>query len=301
MTSSSAGTTIAVVGAAGQTGVSVLRALARQGARVRAVLHDPARESAVTAAGSSEVVIADLMDIDSLRAALLGADTVYVVTPPLHRHETAMVTNAVRAAEAVGVARFVYQSVLHPHAPEVRHHHRKALAEEVIRISSLRWTILQPGQYAQSPLKPALRAASDSDPGAPLAVRTVLNPESPFTVIDVEDIAEVTAKVLVDDIHDFATYELAGPQRQTIRELYEQVAVAWNRPVEVQVVDPIEGQQAYNRNSTLGQFADRVAMHDHYDRHGLVGNPTVARCLLGRDPTPFIDVARRVGRSVVSR
>lgn len=37
-------------------------------------------------------------------------------------------------------------------------------------------------------------------------------------------------------------------------------------------------------------LADFICMCGDYDRHGLVGNPLVARPLLGRAPTRFRDV-----------
>ena len=129
----------------------------------------------------------------------------YAIPPAFKPNEHELMVNAIRAAEAADVDRFVFHSVLHPWTPGLLHHQRKAATEAVLRDSSLSWTILQPAMFAQTSLIFVRPGVTE--------VRIPYSPEAPFTVIDLADVAEAAAIVLLDDGHDFATYELAGAER----------------------------------------------------------------------------------------
>jgi uncharacterized protein YbjT (DUF2867 family) len=270
---------IAVIGAAGRTGLHVLAALARRDCAATAVIHREAQAEAARASGAGATVVADLADRDALERALRGARAVHVVPPLFHPEEAALVANAVAAAQAAGVPRFTYHSVLHPDTPGLPHHQRKSLAEAAIRASSLDWTILRPAMYAQTVL---LYIRGDSD-----VVPIPYSLDAPFTVIDVADVAAATAAALLDDGHTFATYDLAGAERHSMGELVAQAGRVLGRPLTGQVVQPWEA--ALPIDWTRSGWADVCAMWSHYDGHGLVGNAGAARLVLGREPAAFAE------------
>jgi uncharacterized protein YbjT (DUF2867 family) len=274
---------VAVIGAAGRTGRHVLAALARRGCAPTAVIHRDAQAGIARDHGAAAIAIADLVDTATLVAALDGASAVHVVPPLFHPEEAALVRNAVRAAEAVGAERLTYHSVLHPDTPGLPHHQRKSAAEAAIRASSLRWSILRPGMYAQTVL---LYVREDTDVvGVPYSL------DAPFTVIDVADVAEASATVLLDDGHAYATYELAGPELLTMGELIAQAAEVLGRPLTGEVISPWDSHVSIDW--TRSGWADVCAMWSHYDGHGLVGNPAAARLVLGREPTSFAVATQR--------
>jgi NAD(P)H dehydrogenase (quinone) len=273
--------THAIVGATGNTGRRVVGAFARRGLEMRAVVRsaDGARRAAEL--GISETATADLQDVDALARAFDCARAVHVVPPLFHPHEDALVANAVTAAERAGVGRFVFHSVLHPHTPTLRHHMRKARAEAHIHDSTLRWTILQPAMYAQTVL-----VYQDGD-----EVTVPYDLHSRFAVIDVEDIAEVSAMVASEDGHAYATYELAGPEVLTMAELTALLGAVLGRALQTRLIAPHE--LALPPAWTRSAIADIMAMWADYHEHGLVGNPRVATMLLGRPPTSFADAMAR--------
>jgi len=277
--------THAIVGATGNTGRRVVGAFAQRGLDVRAVVRsaDGARRAAEL--GIADTATADLHDVDALARAFEGARAVHVVPPLFHPHEDALVANAVTAAERAGVERFVLHSVLHPHTPTLRHHMRKARAEARIHDSTLQWTILQPAMYAQTVLVYHDRS------GIADAVTVPYDLASRFAVIDVEDIAEVSAIVASEDGHAFATYELAGPEVLTMAELIDQLGAVLGRPLDARLIAPHE--LSLPPQWTRSAVADIMAMWADYDEHGLVGNPRVAAMLLGRPPTSFADAMAR--------
>jgi len=68
---------IVVTGATGQAGSEVVRALAARGDRVRAFVRDPGAAGGKLGEGV-ELAVGDLADPRSVRAALDGADTLFL-------------------------------------------------------------------------------------------------------------------------------------------------------------------------------------------------------------------------------
>ena len=106
------------------------------------------------------------------------------------------------------------------------HHLRKAEAERVIRARLDAATVLRPAAYQQN-----LSAR-------PLAGRMEVpySLDAPFTNVDLDDVAEVAALVLTEDGHAGETYELAGPERLSVREMAAQASEVLGRPVEAVAV-----------------------------------------------------------------
>ncbi|MEH0421486.1 NmrA family NAD(P)-binding protein [Streptomyces sp. B21-083] len=275
---------VVVAGGSGAAGRPLLRELLRRGLDVTAVTHSDEGATRLGAAGVPTVVHADLGDESALRAAFSGARAVYVIPPALHPHEDDLAINAVHAAAAAEVPRFVYHSVLQPYTPALRNHLRKSRVEAFLRDSELRWTILQPSIYAQVILGILARGGPE--------VSVPFDPDAPLSVVDVADVAEVGAKVLTEDGHDYASYELCGP----MTTLAEMVAVlAAHRHVELRPV-PVPPSSAPLPPGALAEplsAADMISTFAHYDAHGFRGNPAVLRFLLGRAPLDVAGVVER--------
>jgi NAD(P)H dehydrogenase (quinone) len=220
-----------------------------------------------------------------VQAALAGADSVYMIPPAFHPDETAFAITALRSAECVGVRRYVYVSVLHPHTPTLRHHMRKAEAEAVIRNSPLTWTILQPSMYCQM-------VGSRFAKAPPGVVRVPFNVDSSkFSLIDLRDLSEVAVKTLTEDGHECATYELCGPQA-TITELASAIGHARGVALEPLRVAPADAPLPPGFGDGQSSGAEMRAMWEEYDQHGFRGNINILQMLLGRAPADFEDVAR---------
>lgn len=110
-----------VTGASGFVGSHVTRALTRQGRRVRVLLRATSRTEALAGLGV-EVVHGDVLDPDSLRAAMAGCGSVFwnVVDPrfwlsdqaPIWRNNVDGLVHGMDAAQAAGVGRFVFTSTM---------------------------------------------------------------------------------------------------------------------------------------------------------------------------------------------
>jgi uncharacterized protein YbjT (DUF2867 family) len=101
---------IAVIGATGQQGGAVVRALQAQGQfRVRALTRNPGKQREL----ADEVVEADLDRPETLQAAFEGAHGVFLVTNFWEEgtDELKQATTAVRAAKDAGVKHFVWSTL----------------------------------------------------------------------------------------------------------------------------------------------------------------------------------------------
>src|SRR4249919_3792634 len=85
----------AILGASGNTGSVVARTLLASGKKVRLVVRDASKVSALTALGA-EAVIGTVEDAASLTKAFQGAEGAYVLMPPDMRSEDLMGENKKR-------------------------------------------------------------------------------------------------------------------------------------------------------------------------------------------------------------
>ena len=255
---------VAVVGGRGKTGRAVTRALESRG-----------------------VVVSSLgrRDIDALPRALADADALYLIAPNMYADEPAFVRYILEHARAVGVRRIGYHSVAAPYVPAMPHHVGKADAENLVRMGPLDWTILQPCAYVQNFL-PALRS---DDP----TLRVAYSPRTLFGLVDLVDVGEAAATVLLSADHIGATYELGGPALVSVDDVATVAGQVLGRELPV---DPITIDQW---RTTDGAGIDpRVrdwlaAMFAYYDEFGLPVGSLALAALLDRQPTALEATLRR--------
>jgi NAD(P)H dehydrogenase (quinone) len=225
---------IAVTGATGQLGRLVVRHLADLGAPMRLLVRDPARAPQIA---DAEVVAAEYEHPLTLRAALDGVKTVFLVSAheaadrmDLHRSVVATIAEA-------GVERVVYTSFLGA-APKASFSFARdhALTERAIREAGLQLTALRDGMYGEY---------------APLLVQdgVIRGPAADGRVAWVarEDIARVAATVLTTDGHEGQIYDVTGPEAITLAETAEVLAEVSGRPVryEPETIEQARASRSY--------------------------------------------------------
>jgi uncharacterized protein YbjT (DUF2867 family) len=179
-------------------------------------------------------VIADFADKPSLRRALEGVDSVYLVCSPV-RELIELEGNMVDACRETGVRHVVLNSALGAgdYSKSFPSWHRKV--EEKLKASGLEYTILRPNSFMQNIL--TYYAPSIRSQGAFYAAMG--NARTSF--IDVRDIASVATKALTTPGHTRKTYELNGPEALTYAEVAVKISRASGR--KVQYVDISAEQQ----------------------------------------------------------
>lgn len=297
---------IVLTSANGKTGRHMLRALAAKGLPVRALCRS-ASGCKLIQLGAQEIHYGDQLDQAFLRNAMEGARAVVHIGPPMHPHESAMGQFVMDAARVQGVEHFVYISVLHPQIEALLNHQAKLRVEDYLLRARLPFTILQPTHYMQN-----LDVASIARSGvltSPFAL------ESRLSFVDMEDVAEVAAKVVLDPAHFYATYPLCSEDCLTTHEVAALIAGQCGRPIEARYI-PLE--RVLDDPSTEGSVGDQTLDNLRrnrrevpeysidalrrlvacYNTYGIRGNANVLRWLLGLNPT---GVSQYIDRALAAR
>lgn len=292
---------ILVTGAAGKTGLAILRRL--QAAResgsatlpVRALARNAEQREALASAGVADVREGDLLDPHSLAAAVEGASTIYHICPNVHPQEIEIGTELVGLATAAGIERFVFHSVLHPQTRAMPHHWAKLGVEERLFESGLETTILQPAPYMQNVLAQWSVIVGSGRYEVPYA------PATRVAMVDLEDVAEAAARVLTEEGHAGATYELAGEDLLDQTEIAAELARGLGREVVARALPRSEWAAAARAAGMPDQQVETLlAMFRYYERYGMTGNPNVLSALLERPATTFRAFVERVSESTES-
>ena len=197
---------IAVVGATGQQGGAVVRALQASGQfKVRALTRNPAKHPKM----ADEVVAADLNRPETLRAAFAGAHGVFVVTNAWEagRDESKQALAAVNAAKDAGVRHFIWSTLpnvetISGGTIDVPHFTDKAKVEPIVREAGFAYHTFVIAPFYYQNLLGAMAPKKQADGTAGWALP--LDPER--RVIHMGDIAEIGRIV----VGAFAQPELAG-------------------------------------------------------------------------------------------
>ncbi|HZV25296.1 MAG TPA: SDR family oxidoreductase [Acidothermaceae bacterium] len=214
---------IAVTGSTGMVGGAVARGLAAAGQPIRLVVRDDSRAPQLTGA---EVATATYGDA-AMQAALIGVQTLFLVSASEDANRVALHTATVDAAVAAGVERIVYTSFYGASADATftfaRDHWH---TEQHIRGSGVSFVFLRDNLYLDGlvgfwigPDGVLAGPAGDGRTGA----------------VARDDVADVAVTVLLDPAtHDGQTYDLTGPQAICLADVTEAVAAASGRAVRYQ-------------------------------------------------------------------
>ncbi|MCP4419012.1 MAG: NmrA family NAD(P)-binding protein [Chloroflexi bacterium] len=279
---------ILVTGAAGKTGLAVLSALQKRGVKARAFVRNDGQILAARKAGAAEVVVGDMLDAAVWRLATTAVTAIYHICPNMHPQEVRLGQLLVAAARNASNCHIVYHSVLHPHIREMSHHWEKLKVEKILFDSGLKFTIVQPTAYMQNLLAYWPTIVNEGIFSVPYPAETRLS------LVDLQDVAAVAAKLLTEPGHNYATYELVGtePLSQTaVADTFSQIL---QRPVEVHSI-PLKTWkvQARNNNMTDENIKVIASMFNYYARYGMAGSPQVLRFLLGYEPASLATFIKR--------
>jgi hypothetical protein len=113
---------------------------------------------------------------------------------------------------------------------------------------------------------------------------------SRLAMVDLEDVAAVAAKVLIESGHSMAIYELAGIASLTPFEMAGIMSQKLGFPVQSIEIPILEWEARARQNGMPDYNIETLGhMFRYYDQFGLLGNPNILTLLLGRQPTSFSD------------
>lgn len=286
--------TILVAGANGTIGSQIVQRLSEKGSLVRALVRDSSKYK-----GPQDVqpVQGDMADVASMRQALKGIDTLFLLNA-VTADEMTQALQTLDLAREAGIKRFVYFSVFNSALfDDVPHFAGKNLAERVIDSQGFPATVLRPAYFMQNDamFKDALKAGVYPQPIGNIGV----------AMVDARDIADAAAAELLrrdNSPHPLprTTIELVGPDNLTGAD----IAAIWAK---------VLGRDVQYGGDDLAAFEDQAAKmmpgwqaHDlrvmlrSFHRHGMIPGPdnrATLEALIGHPLRSYSDFAQEVAAS----
>ena len=185
---------ILVIGSTGTIGTQVVEALAQRGQPASALIHERNPLSALVHGGTGKLpdgitpVKGDTTDMDSMRAALRGIDTMFLLNPVVSDEMTRAILMLDLAIEA-GIKRVVYFSMFKSDEfLDCPHANAKFAAEQTIRKFDIPTTILRPNYFFQNDGGPVVKTQI-----YPMPIGNIGT-----SMVDARDIGEIAAIKLIE-------------------------------------------------------------------------------------------------------
>ena len=203
---------ILVVGGGSKIGQAAIGELIAKGETVRALVR--ARESTGSLPAAVESVIGDLADVESLRAAMDGAQRMFLLCGP-HDDEVQLNRNAIDVASQAGIGLVVRSSILGADAASettfVRDH---GICDSYLARSGAPYAIVRPNLFMQNITEttvPSITADGSFYANAG---------QARISMVDTRDVGAVAARLLTEPGHDGEICDVTGPEALS----YEDVA-----------------------------------------------------------------------------
>lgn len=278
--------TVLLLGATGNVGPHVARALVARGVDTRALVRDRQRAAGKLPA-EVQLVPGDFHDAPTVRSALKGADTLFLLTP----HGPDMAQEQLKLVEVAADAgtRVVKLSgtsaLISPDGPDACRQHWTV--EQSLVKNAIPHVIVRPNAYMQTLV--AAMVASVRASG------TIVDPlgEVGISLIDCADIGAAVAEALVNKDHDGRVFALTGPAAPTYREIAATIETVAGHSVKVTDVTPEQaGEVVIARGGTPWEAKHLSDMLAEF-RKGVAADVTDdVFALTGRKPRAVEDYIR---------
>lgn len=271
---------ILVTGATGQVGSAVIAALrAFDGIVVRAGVRDVARETAKWSDDASvQPVSFDFLDGASQDAALADCDSLFLLRPP---QLTSDFGDVIERAREHGVGHIVFLSVQGAESNWFIPHHK---IEERLKSGGVPYTMLRPAYFMQN-FTSTLHDELVRRKGIFLPAGNAR-----FTLVDVGDIARVTARVLTEPgtRHRGQAYTLTSETPLNFQQMADQLTTGLGTPITYVSPGPWRFYRSQRRDGREPGLI--LVMLLLYMRPRFTGTPAVTHTvaeLTGRAPVEF--------------
>lgn len=212
---------ILVIGATGNVGRPLVKALMARGEAVKAATRGG------KPVDGAEGVVFDVADPMTFPNAFEDVDRAFVMLPSGYTEAKALLLPIIEAAATRGV-KVVLQSVLGVDADDSIPYRQ---AEIALEKSGVRWVVLRPNWFTDNFVnywKPGIEAAG---------IIAVPAGDGKTSFIDASDIADSAAAALTTDRFDGKSFNLTGPEALGYAEAAALISEAIGKPIVYQAVD----------------------------------------------------------------
>ena len=243
---------VLVTGAAGLVGIHTCRELSKNGWQVRALIRDPAKAAMALGQLPVEFRVGDVRDATALRSSLSGCGAVvHLAAIAIERKgdtyaesNTAATERLISAARAESVDRLIFMS---QNGADSRSPypflHSKGVAQDSVKTSGLRWTILRPSVIF-GPEDQFVNVLGRLIRLTPKIFPLPGGGKARFQPISADDVARVVRLSLEKKETVNQTFDLGGAVPLTLRQMTERILTAMNTnrklvPVPIKMLRPL--------------------------------------------------------------
>ncbi|KAI9657222.1 MAG: hypothetical protein M1831_004411 [Alyxoria varia] len=238
----------------------------------------------------AQVMQADMNKQDDARRIVSGATSLLHIGPSFHEHETEigyqMIDAALEESRQGRFKHFVLSSVIQTQLRKLLNHDCKRYEEEYLMESGLNWTILQPTHFMEN--FPIGQLVQQEQP----VHYAGWDPKVRFSFVALQDYGEVCAKVLMNgEPHYFAQYPLTSTMPESYEDVVHMVGKEIGKDITIEQRPIFEAVNLFlkfiagteDAPSRTRDACERLLLY--YNRHGIIGNPSVLEWVLGRKAT----------------
>ncbi|MFF1443304.1 SDR family oxidoreductase [Streptomyces sp. NPDC058295] len=285
---------VLVVGATGSLGGKVVDELLGRGKNVRALVRPTTDASRLEKRGV-EIARGDMLDLDSLVAAMNGADAVITTAADYTRGgknandiDTVGNTNLAEAAHRTGIRRFVLTSILtSDQTPQVPHFWHKKIAEDKLEQLGVPFVALRPGAFLD---QIATMAGDPIDKGRLIWMAKA---NVPLTFVHTSDLAAYLAAAVDAEAANSERIDIGWDRPVSMREMADLMGGRAGKKIKVWAVPSVVVRAA---GAVVGRFnpvvKDMAAMFGWFDTGRYVADPRRQEQLFGPVPTAEEALAR---------
>jgi len=202
---------ITVTGATGNIGSLVVATLLEKGTQVKALVRDPSKAEELRKSGV-EIVEGEFTDAEAVRKAMEGADSALLIAPPnpdAVKQMSALIAAAKNSGNPHVVRISAIGAAVDAPTDNGRLHYQ---SDTELAASGLPHTILRPHFFMQNLL---MSVPTISEQGQMYWGMG----DGKLGLIDVRDIADASAKILLDGGHEGKIYTPTGPESVSFHDL----------------------------------------------------------------------------------
>lgn len=286
-----------ITGATGNLGGSILRQVLAKGVPARDVavmLRKPEQAEKFKDLGVA-VVQGDYFNYESILNAFKNTEKLLLIGAPSLTGREEQHENILRAIKTSGVKRVVYVGFIHPEHPKVKMTQVTDVeikSEKDLIASGTKYTIMRNPLYSEALVAILTKSYKQTGilggkEGGKTATATTA------------DLAEATAKVLIENGHENKIYSLAAGENYTLKQVTEMISKAVGQPVQFK---PLTREQYIERSVAAGdaegaasytwEFIDSISKGD-FEEHS-----DDLKKILGRKPEDLRETITKVLQAI---
>jgi uncharacterized protein YbjT (DUF2867 family) len=218
--------------------------------KVRVLVRDPIRAAKVVNR-EVEIVSGGRTDAHSLDRAMRNVEQVFII-PPNVRHQADLESRIYSAAHRLEVDHVVKLSTVKADPKSTCYFFKEqAMAEEHLKASSVKWTILRSNSYMQNLFWFAEEVKSKSTLSLPMG-------NAKTAPVDRLDLTAVAAVILSGKVRNSVTLTISGPERLSFNDIAERLSTAIGKKVKYRDVAPDDFLRSLFQSGRPGWYAKAV-------------------------------------------